>query len=216
MAFNLVPSGTILPFGGPNAPSGWLLCNGLSVSQTAYPALYDVVGVLWGNPGGGSFNVPNLVGAFTRGIGTSGVHVGPSGVGVVQTHATAKNALANAASSLSSGSATGSGDHAHGATTTGTGSHDHDLNNGGGGVALTGDTSFAVASGGSATVASGFGGSLINLDRTSTSGSTHSHGISASGTHTHPVTGTCDAQTISSTDTETRPNSKGVNYIIKI
>jgi microcystin-dependent protein len=84
MAFGLVPAGTILPFGGATAPSGWLLCNGASVAIASYPALNNAIGVLWGNPGGGSFNLPNLTGSFIRGIGTSGVHVGPTTVGSVQ------------------------------------------------------------------------------------------------------------------------------------
>lgn len=212
MAFNLVPSGTILPFGGPNAPSGWLLCNGLSVSQTAYPALYDVVGVLWGNPGGGSFNVPNLVGAFARGIGTSGVHVGPSGVGVVQTHATAKNNLTSSSSSVTgstsassvSGSIGSDGTHTHGDN-----GHIHDMYSifnvpsGSGGTAMLHS--------GTAQIGSRTGYASIN-----TSGSAHGHSHSLTAAGQTIASATAAAQTLSSTDTETRPNSKGVNYIIKI
>lgn len=81
---NVLPSGVILPYGGPTAPEGWVICAGQSVSVTAYPALFAAIGYTWGNPGGGSFSLPHLVGAFMRGSGTNGNNVGPVAVGVGQ------------------------------------------------------------------------------------------------------------------------------------
>lgn len=54
------PPGTIVAYGGGSIPSGWLLCNGQAVSQTTYSALYTAIGLAYGNPGGGNFNVPNF------------------------------------------------------------------------------------------------------------------------------------------------------------
>ena len=65
----LVPSGTIVPFGGTkdNVPSGWLLCDGQPYANTTYPGLREAIGTAWG----GStdiFNVPDLRGYFLRGV----------------------------------------------------------------------------------------------------------------------------------------------------
>jgi hypothetical protein len=43
-----LPSGTIIPFGGSNPPNGWLLCDGSSKTQSAYPKLYAAIGKNWG------------------------------------------------------------------------------------------------------------------------------------------------------------------------
>jgi len=50
-------------------PSGWLLCDGSSVSTTTYAALYAKTGVKFGNSGGaGTFDLPNLTSVFPVGI----------------------------------------------------------------------------------------------------------------------------------------------------
>jgi microcystin-dependent protein len=75
----LCPPGTIVAFGGPNLPTGWLLCDGSTVSNAMYPRLFAAIGTAWGNgtidqgaletpanPATG-FNVPDLRGMFLRG-----------------------------------------------------------------------------------------------------------------------------------------------------
>jgi len=58
-----VPAGCILPFAGSSAPTGFLLCDGATVSQTTYAALYAITGHTYGaDPGGGNFKLPNLKG----------------------------------------------------------------------------------------------------------------------------------------------------------
>lgn len=55
-----IPVGSILPFGGNSAPSGFLLCNGAAISRTTYANLYAVIGTTYGSGNGSStFNVPN-------------------------------------------------------------------------------------------------------------------------------------------------------------
>jgi microcystin-dependent protein len=67
-----VPSGCILPFAGSAAPSGWLVCDGTAVSQSTYAALYAVIGVTYGNPGSGNFNLPDLRGRVAVGQAPGG------------------------------------------------------------------------------------------------------------------------------------------------
>jgi len=49
-AFNGVPTGTIVAYGGPitNLPYGWLLCDGSTVSAATYPQLSAAIGTTWG------------------------------------------------------------------------------------------------------------------------------------------------------------------------
>jgi len=63
----LVPPGTIVAYGGTTAPAGWLVCNGLSVSRSSYPALYTAIGNAFGTASSSTFNVPDLRGRFMRG-----------------------------------------------------------------------------------------------------------------------------------------------------
>lgn len=54
------PVGQVVDFAGSSAPTGWLICNGATISQTTYAALYAVTGHSYGaNPGGGNFILPD-------------------------------------------------------------------------------------------------------------------------------------------------------------
>lgn len=69
-----VPAGMIVPFAGPaeNIPEGWLLCDGSEVSRSAYPNLYQAIGVCWGEGDANTtFNIPDLRGMFLRGVSGS-------------------------------------------------------------------------------------------------------------------------------------------------
>ena len=64
-----LPTGTILPFGGSNPPNGWLLCDGSSKTQGAYPKLYAAIGKNWGSgDAADTFSLPDLRGLFCRGF----------------------------------------------------------------------------------------------------------------------------------------------------
>lgn len=68
---SLTPVGTIIAYAGDNAPPGWLLCNGQTVSRSTYAALYSVVGNRFGYGNNSStFHVPDLRGQFLRGRDT--------------------------------------------------------------------------------------------------------------------------------------------------
>ncbi len=82
----LVPTGSVLPFAGESAPSGFLVCNGTAVSRTTYADLYTVLGGAlspYGQGDGSStFNLPNLLGRVPVGEGT-GAQNGGSGTGAI-------------------------------------------------------------------------------------------------------------------------------------
>lgn len=62
------PVGTIISFAAWNPPVGYLRCDGSLVSQSAYPALYAVIGDLYGfNTPAGSFFLPDLLGKTMMG-----------------------------------------------------------------------------------------------------------------------------------------------------
>ena len=64
----LCPPGTIVAYGGDNAPAGWLVCAGGSYPRTGtYAALYAAIGTRFGTANGSSFNVPDFRGLFLRG-----------------------------------------------------------------------------------------------------------------------------------------------------
>lgn len=80
---SLVPSGSILPFGGTTAPVGFLICQGLAVSRTTYANLFATIGTSFGSGNGTTtFNVPNLRGVVLRGW-DAGAGVDPDAAGRV-------------------------------------------------------------------------------------------------------------------------------------
>lgn len=58
----VIPVGTIVPYAGSTAPTGWFLCNGRSFSSSNYPELYKVLG--------NTDCTPDLQGRFIVGVGT--------------------------------------------------------------------------------------------------------------------------------------------------
>jgi microcystin-dependent protein len=64
-----VPVGTIIPYAGATIPSGWLACDGGTVSRTTYADLFAAIGVTWGSGDGSTtFHLPDLRGRFLRGV----------------------------------------------------------------------------------------------------------------------------------------------------
>lgn len=104
----LVPTGAVLPYAAPTAPSGFLICDGTAYSRTTYATLFALIGITHGQGDGVStFNVPDYRGRFLRGI-DSGIGRDPNtgsrtamatggntgdAVGSVQAQATAVNGL---------------------------------------------------------------------------------------------------------------------------
>lgn len=87
------PIGTILPYGGTTAPSGWFLCQGQAISRTDYSDLFAVIGTAFGSGNGSTtFNIPDLRGEFLRGAGTNS-HTNQGNGGTVGQHQDASNIL---------------------------------------------------------------------------------------------------------------------------
>jgi microcystin-dependent protein len=75
------PPGSMLLYGGSTAPSGYLLCDGSSVSRTSYSNLFAAIGVAFGTGDGvTTFNLPDLRGRAPIGSGT-GVGLTPRVLG---------------------------------------------------------------------------------------------------------------------------------------
>jgi len=211
-ATETVPAGVIQAFAGAAAPSGWALCDGAVLDQATYPKLYAALGATWdtfahpvdGTPGvaGGQFALPNLKGLYLAGEGNAGGDVRT--LGSFQADKTAKNGLSNASSSTS-GTAAGQGG---GASNTGytepnvinydnsSGWHISNSTGTSGKKALRWQTTGANTSG------------QLRAQNHRHSQVAHTHSASS-------VSGTASAQTISG-DTETRPKTAPVNYIIKL
>lgn len=62
--------GLILPFGGIALPANMLPCDGASYLRSDYPALFAVLGVLWGSADSSHFNVPDLRGRTPIDLGS--------------------------------------------------------------------------------------------------------------------------------------------------
>ena len=67
-----LPIGSIVAYGSPSIPSGFLLCNGAAVPRAGYPGLFSIIGTTWGSGDGVStFNLPDL--SRRQIIGSGGV-----------------------------------------------------------------------------------------------------------------------------------------------
>ncbi len=65
-------SGVLIPWPSSSIPSGWLDCDGSAISRTTYSNLFAQIGTTWGiGDGSTTFNLPDLQGAYLRGVGTS-------------------------------------------------------------------------------------------------------------------------------------------------
>lgn len=65
-----LPIGSISMFAGVGPPPNWLICDGRSLSTTAYDKLFAVILYTYGGSGG-SFNLPNMQDKFAIGAGPS-------------------------------------------------------------------------------------------------------------------------------------------------
>jgi microcystin-dependent protein len=64
-----VPPGSIKTFAGATAPSGFLLCDGSSVSRLTYAALFAAIGTTYGSANSTVFTLPDLRGRSPIGVG---------------------------------------------------------------------------------------------------------------------------------------------------
>jgi len=87
---DVVPAGVMLDYAGAGAvPSGYLLCDGASVSRTTYADLFTAIGTTWGSADGSSFNLPDTrrrVAVGSGGTGTSELGNSVGNTGGAETH----------------------------------------------------------------------------------------------------------------------------------
>jgi microcystin-dependent protein len=67
----LCPIGTVADFAGPNAPAGWLMCDGTVYPISSYSRLASAIGNTYGGDGSTTFAVPDCRGRVTAGVGTT-------------------------------------------------------------------------------------------------------------------------------------------------
>lgn len=64
-----LPVGTMMPYGGTSAPTGFMLCDGSAISRATYSDLYTAIGDAFGEGDGSTtFNLPDMRGRFVRGV----------------------------------------------------------------------------------------------------------------------------------------------------
>jgi microcystin-dependent protein len=63
-----VPAGTVVPYAGITAPTGWALCYGQALSRSLYSNLFSIVATTYGaGDGSTTFNLPDLRGRLIYG-----------------------------------------------------------------------------------------------------------------------------------------------------
>jgi hypothetical protein len=64
----LVPAGAVSAFAMNSAPTGWLECNGATVSRSTFATLFQAIGTTYGvGDGSTTFTLPDFRGEFLRG-----------------------------------------------------------------------------------------------------------------------------------------------------
>lgn len=197
------PVGAIIPWLGATVPSGWLMCNGQTVSRTTYANLFAVIGTNFGTGDGSTtFHTPSLqeyqiagAASFSSAITTANAF-GSNNAGSFLAHSTQTHThtITSAAyseightmnhSHTASTTSSTDGAHTHGATTDVSNigqSHTHTSSN-----AATGST---VTFNSGATSRSSSGHTHTNPS-VSTDGHTHTVNLGATdsqGGHSHDV-----------------------------
>jgi microcystin-dependent protein len=71
LSFIGIPSGAVMAFAMNSEPTGWLICDGRSVSRNDYASLFSSIGTTYGSSSSTTFNIPDMRGYFIRGSGTN-------------------------------------------------------------------------------------------------------------------------------------------------
>lgn len=218
--FDGMPTGTMVDFAGATAPDGWLLCDGSQLATASYGNLFAVIGYTYGGSGA-NFLLPDFRGRFARYNDDMGstpafrdkvsVTAGSFIVGrkykitlVGTTNFTLIGAASNTVGAIFTATGVGSG----------TGTADESR------VRFT-DQAQGTAPNGMSNAASSVTATTTlysNYTNNFTGTGGNWLGTTASGNYSTTVTstGTAAAQTLSSTDPETRPINLACNRIIRI
>lgn len=114
---NPLPTGTILPYAGVNAPSEYLLCDGSAVSRSTYANLFAICSTTYGSGDGSTtFNLPNLKGRTPVGKDVSQTEFDALGeTGGAKTHTLSTGEMPSHNHTGSSASTSSAGSHGHSA-----------------------------------------------------------------------------------------------------
>ena len=103
---NFMPTGTIQMWPTATAPSGFLLCNGASVSTSTYANLFSVIGYTFGGSGS-AFLLPNYLDRMPIGVNSIAAAIGATG-GSASTTLSVANLPSHSHSASSTSSSTSS------------------------------------------------------------------------------------------------------------
>ncbi len=95
-----VNTGIVVPWGTASIPSGFLLCDGQSVSTTTYAALFAVIAYTYGGSGA-NFNVPDLRDRTVVGVSSANSKALAQGIGANTVTPTGNIAGSTGATTLS-------------------------------------------------------------------------------------------------------------------
>ena len=76
------PTASVIAYAGSSAPSGWLLCDGASISRSTYSTLYAAIGTTYGSASESTFNVPDIEGRVIAGKESSDTRLTSGGSGI--------------------------------------------------------------------------------------------------------------------------------------
>ena len=207
---NIVPIvGTIMPFAGTVAPTGWLLCNGQSFSEADYPELFAILG--------NTKFVPDLRERYLLGV-TAPAGLRTTGGTVGHSH--------SATYALSGASGAASIDHGHGANYGNPGTsyenayHEH-----------TGYYNSSIYGGSTfGNFVPGTQGNMTAPDHSHNGGAyafyygsnpAHAHNYNAvvsnntNPSHTHTFSASANQATVGASSTSTIPLTIYINFIVK-
>lgn len=177
----LFPVGMVVMTAASAAPAGWLLCQGQSLSRSAYADLFAAIGTTYGSADGTTFYLPDFRNRMPIGAEGTGVHA----LGTSDAQSAGANRIAR-------------WNHTHTHTATGAGGSITTSTDGGHTVSISGSTSsdgshshsLSISSDGGQTITTitGFAGSGTTSGPSGAVGATSGSGVSpAGGSHTHTI-----------------------------
>jgi microcystin-dependent protein len=123
----LVPSGVISQYAGASAPSGYLLCEGQTVSRATYASLFTAIGTAYGaGDGSTTFALPNLKGRIPVGKDSAQTEFDVLGeTGGAKTHTLTTTEMPSHTHTGTTGGQSAGHTHTFSGTTTTNGYHNH-------------------------------------------------------------------------------------------
>ena len=202
---SITPTGVIRFFAGSTAPNGWLVCDGSTVSRSAYSDLFKIIGTTYGSGNSNTtFTLPDMRGRCPIGVGTG-------------TSLTARTLGSNVGAETATLSEANLPSHTHTATVgTQSANHTHTGTSGGVSANHTHGWGRNVGSSGSYGLRDGANRSANGTPNTQGISADHTHATTTateSANHTHTVT---NSSTGSGTPVGIMLPSIVVNFIIKV